>query len=71
MSLDEFTTRRYKELSGNFVDIYEDGNPLLAAKMLVEQNIPDTELPVLRELIHKEFLHRGWTFPTGMEVVEV
>jgi len=62
--MDDFTERRYNELSTGFVDIYEDGNSILAAKLLVESNIPDKDLPYIRELINKEFLHRGWTFPT-------
>ena len=61
--MDDFTTRRYDDLSTSFVDIYEEGNPFLAAKVLVEANIPEDDLPHLRELIEQKLLLRGWTFP--------
>lgn len=61
--MDEFTSRRMHELCSGFVDIYAEGTPLLAAKMLVRENLSEDDLTVLRAMIEKEFLSRGWTFP--------
>lgn len=61
--MDEFTIKRHIELSKSFVDIYEEGSPTLAAKLLVEANLKETELEHIRDLISEEFLSRGWTFP--------
>jgi len=61
--LDEFTEFRYNELAKGFVEIYITENKILAAKMLVEEQIPEDKLPELRERITQEFLRKGYTFP--------
>ncbi len=62
--MDEFSNYRYDELAKGFVEIYITENKILAAKMLVEEQIPEDKLPELRSRITKEFLHRGYTFDT-------
>ena len=59
--MDEFTEKRYDQLAAAFVTAYKESK-IIAAKLVADAKVPDTDYPVLRELINKEFLKAGYTF---------
>lgn len=64
-SLDEFTEKRFSQLAIDFVDVYINENPTLAAKFIHEEKIPKEKYPKLRDKINAEFLRRGYTFESS------
>ena len=60
--MDDFTKKRFAKIASSFVDIYAEVSPEAAAKMVIDEGIPEKDYSVLRQFVSREFLSRGWTF---------